>query len=140
MGVRLANASDLEALFALNEAFNGPGVTTRERMRQALERPSGELVFLASVRGAAVGFLCARTLPSMCYEGLQGEITELYVRPECRRMGVAAALMEAAEGALREKGVRELRLLTGADNRGAQALYQKRGFVREDELLFQKKL
>jgi ribosomal-protein-alanine N-acetyltransferase len=48
--------------------------------------------------------------------------------PSQRRQGVAKALLAAAEGAARERGVARMRLEVRCDNEAALALYQRSGY------------
>jgi len=59
----------------------------------------------------------------------------LAVHPDARRHGVAAGLLDAAEAALRERGIRKLTLRVLSTNRAAIGLYERHGFVREGTLL-----
>lgn len=54
-----------------------------------------------------------------------GEIKRLWVRPDLRRSGVAAALMSRAEERSRESGYLQLYLETGEAQPEAQALYPR---------------
>ena len=57
-----------------------------------------------------------------------GRLTDLYVAPEHRRRGAAAALTAAAVTALRERGAEHVNLEVMASNAGARAVYQRWGF------------
>lgn len=57
------------------------------------------------------------------------------VRPFARGQGLGAALMEAAAAAQREAGATACRLEVIQDNRAAELLYERLGFVRRRELL-----
>ncbi|MFN0221613.1 MULTISPECIES: GNAT family N-acetyltransferase [Paenibacillus] len=59
-------------------------------------------------------------------------LNDLYVRPEARGRGAAALLLEAAERLARESGAKGLQLETAPDNRTAQRLYERMGYVRDD--------
>ena len=79
------------------------------------------------------------------YAGLQvivdeGYITNVAVRPDCRRQGVARQLLEAFLDACRQEGVEAVTVLTGEDNAPAQALYQRMGFSPSGEVHFEQGL
>ncbi|MDX6302769.1 MAG: hypothetical protein QOF53_3983 [Nocardioidaceae bacterium] len=57
------------------------------------------------------------------------ELQDLEVRESHRRLGVATALVEAAEGEARAHGFHEIRLEVSVFNVAAQALYRECGYV-----------
>src|SRR4051812_47835952 len=54
---------------------------------------------------------------------------DLVVRPDYRKQGIGAKLLEYVIGQAREQGVLRLTLLTDMQNEQAQVLYRKLGFV-----------
>lgn len=62
-------------------------------------------------------------------------LNDLYVLENCRRQGVAKLLMEQARGFAVKTGAKGIELSTAPDNAAAQALYQKQGYVRDDEFV-----
>lgn len=58
----------------------------------------------------------------------ESDMMNLAVHPDCRRKGVAQALINALEDALRERGSEALTLEVRASNAAAIALYEKMGF------------
>ena len=71
----------------------------------------------------ALGFALARRTGSRL-----GRLTDLYVVPDARRGGVAAALVYAVVEALAAHGVEHLDLEVAASNAGARAVYHRWGF------------
>jgi ribosomal protein S18 acetylase RimI-like enzyme len=63
-------------------------------------------------------------------------LEDLFVAPEARRQGVAAALMRHAEAFARRTGAERLTLATAHDNLNAQALYQLLGYRREEHFWY----
>jgi len=57
---------------------------------------------------------------------------DLFVTLEARGRGIAQALMQAAEAHARAAGCARLDLSTANDNCAAQALYEARGWVRDE--------
>ena len=57
-----------------------------------------------------------------------GEVKRMWVDPEARGQGIGHKILDAIEGAAREKGLTILRLETGIRQPEAIALYRKRGF------------
>ncbi|QOS78513.1 GNAT family N-acetyltransferase [Paenibacillus sp. JNUCC31] len=136
--IRWANANDAEDLLKLNEAFNGVG-TSIEEVKDSLAL-SDELIALAVICGQAVGFACAQYFKSLCYRGLHGEITEMYITEVARRRGLATLLIAFIEDELRARGVTSVKILTGQRNEMAIQTYEKSNYARTEEVLLQKKL
>ncbi|KOY17406.1 GNAT family N-acetyltransferase [Paenibacillus xylanivorans] len=136
--IRWANATDAEELLKLNDAFNGVG-TSIEEVIDSLAL-SNELIALAVIDDQAVGFACAQYFKSFCYRGLQGEITEMYIAEAARRRGLATLLIAFIEEELRERGVTNVKILTGQRNEMAIKTYVKSNYARTEEVLLQKKL
>jgi ribosomal protein S18 acetylase RimI-like enzyme len=68
------------------------------------------------------------------------EITELYVREEYRRQGIATKLINYIENIFEERNIKEFQLFTGKDNTAARAFYEKLGYKKIDEVMYKKKL
>jgi len=91
--------------------------------------------FLAEIEGRAVGF--TQLYPAFASLSLAPSwiLNDLYVEPEARGAGVGEALMEAARELAVGNGAAELMLQTARTNATAQRLYEKLGWVRDDEFL-----
>ena len=73
--------------------------------------------------GAVLGYV------SLSWVLDEGYINNVAVRPDCRRMGIATALLEALRRQGMEKGLSFLTLEVRESNRGARALYAGLGFA-----------
>ncbi len=73
--------------------------------------------------GAVLGYV------SLSWVLDEGYINNVAVRPDCRRMGIATALLEALRRQGLEKGLSFLTLEVRESNRGARALYAGLGFA-----------
>ena len=60
----------------------------------------------------------------------EGDITNVAVRPDCRRQGVAAALLDALEAQGKERELAFLTLEVRQSNAPARALYEKLGYLQ----------
>ena len=60
----------------------------------------------------------------------EGYITNVAVRPDCRRQGVASSLFQALEAQGRARGLAFLTLEVRQSNAPARALYEKLGYVQ----------
>ncbi len=136
MIVRRASADDLDVLALLfdgyRQFYDQPSDPARARafLAERLDREES-VVFLAFEGGEAVGF--TQLYPSFTSVGMARTfvLNDLYVASDRRRGGVGAALIEAAVEHARQVGAVRLSLSTGVGNRTAQALYERRGWVRE---------
>ena len=80
--------------------------------------------FAAAVDGVFAGYAGMYTVSG------EGDINNIAVLPQYRRLGVASALIRALEDAGRKAGLGKLRLEVRASNLPAVALYEKNGFYR----------
>jgi GNAT superfamily N-acetyltransferase len=72
------------------------------------------------------GKLVATTIGA--FDGFRGWIYRVAVRPEHRRQGLAAGLVQAVEEKLWQAGARQINLMVHIPNLGARALYEKLGY------------
>ena len=91
-------------------------------LAEVREAVDAGLAFVAEADGP-VGFALARRTGSRL-----GRLTDLYVVPDARRGGIAAALVHAAVEALASQDVEYLDLEVTAANAGARAVYHRWGF------------
>ncbi|MFO1336834.1 MAG: GNAT family N-acetyltransferase [Burkholderiaceae bacterium] len=138
-GVRRAEAADLDALAALFDAYRrfyeqpADLVLARRFLAERLAR--GESVVFVAPRadGAGLAGFC-QLYPGFCSVAAAPVrvLYDLFVAPEARGQGVAQALMQAAEDDSRRAGCARLDLSTAHTNRRAQALYESRGWQRDE--------
>ena len=130
--IRIATSVDLAELARLNAAFNG-NYETPEDLAQRIAAPHCvETPIVALLGEQAVGFAAVRVVPRVFYAAPYGELTELYVEPDFRGLGVARQLVAYAERLAKDMGVEELFVLTGPDNEAALALYHCMGYMDND--------
>ena len=134
INVRKANMEDAEQLALLNTEFNGEGKTSLENIKASLETNKGEIVIVAEEAGAINGFLCLQLKKSFCYDAYMPEITELYVRAEHRKKGIAGSMIAYAELlCASEYPSKGISVITGAENSVAQTAYERIGFRASGE-------
>jgi ribosomal-protein-alanine N-acetyltransferase len=110
--IRRGGADDLDAVAAIQQASPG---AARWNFADYLNRE-----FLVALEGdRVVGFLVARTVAAD-----EREILNLAVAPDCRRKGVARALLDCALQSFRGSVFLEVR----ESNRVAQEFYKSLGF------------
>ncbi|NIK80601.1 GNAT superfamily N-acetyltransferase [Paenibacillus castaneae] len=98
------------------------------------------MIAVAEISGKIVGFGCAQSFYSFCYEEPYGEITELYVEEAAQRKGIAIAIISCLEENLRERGVKSMKVLTGRRNNAAIRTYEHCNYVKDDEQMLKKRL
>ena len=95
--VRIATVQDAEQLEFLNNEFNGEGETTLDNIRSSLANNKQEVIVVDEQNGELTGFVCVQLKKSFCYDDYMPEITEVYVKPQHRRNGIARAMITYAE-------------------------------------------
>ena len=129
MHIRAAIPADAELLFEIRCAVR-ENLMTREQLAAKDITPvtvaqmiaSGDFVtFIAEQNELATGFSMAQIS--------QGYVFGLFVLPGCEGQGFGGALLDAVETALRDRGICELWLTTGADPATrANGFYVRRGW------------
>ncbi|HFC8546347.1 TPA: ribosomal protein S18-alanine N-acetyltransferase [Neisseria lactamica] len=119
MNIRRAVYADCAALAALDAVCN-PSAWTRRQFESALVSPS-EQVWLVEQNNTLSAFIVWQNLPD------ESELHLIAAAPECRRRGVASALLRHWFANLPE-GTQRLLLEVRAGNTAAHALYAAHGF------------
>jgi ribosomal protein S18 acetylase RimI-like enzyme len=139
MTIRLANIYDASELQKLNVLFNGEeGCNEADSIKKFLENNNQEIICVAVDKERLAGFCCGQIFKSMCYKDYHGEITELFILDEYRRQHIAKRLTEFMELAFFERGVKNIRVLTGGDNIVAQYFYRSCQYEETDEIMLEK--
>lgn len=139
MYIRLATVDDALQLMILNEQFNGTGETSLEHIKALLTSNEQEVVIVAEENDILVGFVCLQIKKSFCYKIVTIEITEVFVREDYRRKGIASQMLIFAETLCKQNySISKFELQTGKNNMEAQALYQKIGY-KVKNILFSNK-
>jgi GNAT superfamily N-acetyltransferase len=94
-------------------------------------------VMLIARRGEKrIGFLLLLDdLPDEVTSLPQGFVAYMAVEPESRRGGVGAALLKAAEGEARRRGLSYMALMVTEENAPAREFYTRGGYLTERRLL-----
>ena len=134
--VRIATVQDAEQLEIINNEFNGEGETTLDNIRASLADNKQEIVVVVDeMNGDLTGFVCVQLKKSFCYDEYMPEITEVYVKPQYRRCGVARTMIAYAEEYCKSHyPLHKFELLTGAENDVARIAYAKLGYCEDAEL------
>lgn len=118
----------LDPLFRMRRGVVAEG-ELRELLRAIRRDPDAE-IFVFDHAGTPVGLCIVRidSAPPILEETERAEITDVGVRPEWRRRGVARRLVEAAQAWVRERGVARIEIQVAAGNREGQAFWQAMGY------------
>lgn len=135
MLVRGATPADLPVLEELWRCFLAEvpepahlDVDEAEELAEIREIVASGLAWVAQLDGGLAGMALARRLSARL-----ARLTDLYVRPEARRRGLAAALVRAAGAQLAAAGADTIELEVQSGNGVARTVYGRFGF-REDSL------
>ena len=112
-----ADVADVAALEAV--CFSDPW--SEASVASELDNPLS-LWLVARDAAGLLGYIGSQSVPD------EADMMNLAVRPDARRQGVAQALLQALEAALRENGIRSLTLEVRAGNESAIRLYTQAGF------------
>jgi ribosomal protein S18 acetylase RimI-like enzyme len=131
--------SEFNALLGVDglpeEASHDPGLipVSGVQMARRMRSMGGiELVFIAEEGGDLAGLCCLRLIPYIGQDEPYAEVTQLYVRPQCQRNGIGAALLQAAEKRAQAADATCVHIITGGINLNAQAFYAAQGYVSDD--------
>jgi GNAT superfamily N-acetyltransferase len=138
--IRRAGPSDLDAAARLFTGYlrfyerSTPETQARAFIGERLARQDS-VFYLAALDGEDMGF--TQLYPAFASLSLAPSwiLNDLFVDPRARGAGVGEALMEAARQLALSNGAAELMLQTARTNSTAQRLYEKLGWVRDDEFL-----
>ena len=118
----------LDPLFRMRRGPVAEG-ELRELLR-ALRRDPDVEIFVYDHRGTPEGLCIVRIdrAPPILEETERAEITDVGVRPEWRRRGIARQLVEAAQAWVRDRGVARIEIQVAAGNREGQAFWRALGY------------
>jgi ribosomal protein S18 acetylase RimI-like enzyme len=131
MTIRKATEQDLDVIRshweAMEEEIGGPPwvrETWEEELVDVKRRLRDSAIFLAEEDGRSVGLLGLDFgRPAIAH------VQSVYVHPDARRRGVAAALMAEAVAMSREQGYDHIELDVLTSNHAALAVYERLGFA-----------
>ena len=132
--VRLAGSQDARCIAQLLHDFNNefdeptPTVVLLTRTIAKLLERDDFVAFLAGVEPCGLAILWLR--PAIWTPGCDATLAELYVRPECRRRGLGAALVATALAVAADRGASLMEVPVEESDSAARRLYERFGFSR----------
>ncbi|HEY6293286.1 MAG TPA: N-acetyltransferase [Terriglobia bacterium] len=127
--LRAFRASDLEALYQLDQVCFAPGVAYSKADLESYIRRRDVKIWVAEARGETEAELPGFILVH-CDRGKRGHIITIDVAPAWRRRAVGTALMDEAENWVRRRGGEFVLLETAERNLPAQMFYSRRGYLK----------
>jgi ribosomal protein S18 acetylase RimI-like enzyme len=109
---------------------------------RAWNDPAGDIALARKEANATVllgrndGVLLASVLVG--HDGHRGWVYYVTVDPDHRHEGYGRAIMAAAEGWLRARGIEKLQLMVRGDNAQVHAFYRSLGYYDQDRVVFAK--
>ncbi len=102
-----------------------------DSFRRTLGRFSN--VFIAELDGRVVGFMLCRLKRVPAYMGgvLVGELSDMWIDPEARRMKIGDKLSRLALNWMHEQGAHSIEIQVLKDNEASWKLYERMGFQLE---------
>jgi ribosomal protein S18 acetylase RimI-like enzyme len=118
----------LDPLFRMRRGPVAEG-ELRELLR-ALHRDPDARILVFERAGETIGLCIVRVdrAPPILEETERGEITDLWVRPEDRRLGIARQLVGHAEAWVKEQGIERIEIQVAHGNREGQAFWRALGY------------
>jgi GNAT superfamily N-acetyltransferase len=132
--VRRASSNDIPTLVELMREFYAesdyplPEENARRTFAELLADPRLGGVWLLEMDGEPAGHVVLTVCFSMEYGGLRGFVDDLFVRPQFRGRGLAAAGLAALRADAEARGVRALLVEAGPANDVALRVYRRAGF------------
>jgi ribosomal protein S18 acetylase RimI-like enzyme len=134
--IRPASESDYDAVVVVWTAsglrVSPAGRESRENFIRQLQR-FPDLYLVAEAAGRIVG-VCLGS-----HDARKGWINRLAVLPECRRRGVASALVQACDQAIRRQDIEIVCALVEAQNAESCALFESLGFASDVPVRYYRK-
>jgi aminoglycoside 6'-N-acetyltransferase len=144
--VRTAGEADVPFLLGCMVDFNrGEGIpwspeTGEAPLRRLLGDPTLGRAAIVSASGEPAGYAIVSRGYDLEFGGPDAFLTELYVVPSARGLGLARRLLDALLADLRAEGAGALHLQVRPDNVAAQRLYESAGFEGTTRMFLSKRL
>jgi ribosomal protein S18 acetylase RimI-like enzyme len=132
---RPITAMDIPALLPLVEQYwifedvaGFEGAAVARELHRVCADPGLGSGWIASVKGAPVGYLLAVYVFSLEHLGLTAEIDEFFVLPSAQGRGIGDELLKLAETEFVRRSCTNVALQLGKGNDRARAFYRRHGY------------
>lgn len=122
----LRDAARLTRLNQISMGYDYPEEKTAVQLEKLLNR-GRDKILVAELAGRVVGYLHLADY-DLLYADHMKNIMGIAVDPECRRLGVGRALLQAGEAWAKATGAAGVRLVSGETRVGAHAFYRACGY------------
>lgn len=134
--IRRMATDDYDAVYQLWLRTPGMGLHAADDSREGIERyllrnPSS--CFVAECSGVIVGAILAG------HDGRRGFIYHAAVAKEYHNHGIGTELVRFALDALKDEGIHKAALVAFSKNETGNAFWERRGFLRRDDLVYRNK-
>ena len=136
--IRNAAPEDVDALKQLNYEFNDV-IVTNDNIVEGIKK-GDEIIVVATVNNLPIAFACAKITKSICYNYKDAEITEVFVRDNYRKQGIAKSMIKFIEDIFEENKANHIGISTGTKNFAAQDLYKDCGYNLKEKVMMVKYL
>jgi ribosomal protein S18 acetylase RimI-like enzyme len=109
-------------------------------LRQLLRNRSIGQAFLVMRNSKPVGYTILIESFDLEFGGCVAFVTDLYLEPACRRLGIGTEIMKQLEHFCRANGTKTIELQAERRNRAALSFYRRVGFRRHDRVSLSKQL
>ncbi len=99
-------------------------------LRKLLREPSLGRIWIARDGARSIGYVAFSFHYDVEFGGLEGVITDLFIRSVYRGRGLGTALLATVDDYCRSAGIRSIELQVIRGNRAAEAFYRKHGFTK----------
>ena len=130
LSIRACRLEDIEGVLELwRQADATPGVTdTPDDLRRAFDESPAH-VLVAEVGGYVIGSIIGT------FDGWRGNIYRLAVHPDCRRQGIARALVAEVEARLIRQGAKRITALVEKDQPRAMNFWEAVGYQVDERIV-----
>ena len=118
--------------------FSAPKIA--RSLSKLLQRRSLGRIWIIELGTRTAGYIMLSYNFDLEFGGIQGIITDLYIRPAYRGLGLGSTALTLVEDFCLRKGIRAVELQVTTRNRSARKFYRKAGFSEKARTVMGKEL